>query len=335
MALDASVGIGAETEYGTAATVITGYEGKADSWKVSREFVESVGFRAGLQTARADRRNVVNMGGEGELEIDLLDVGAVDLLRAVFDKHTSTEKAGLTTHVFETSTYSGAPSWTAQMVRPTVEGTRVAYRHVGCVATEFTFSADLKGAVSLKVAFDFQDVSHSKSAAQILAPAYPVEARAYDWTRTAITLKRGGVSAPLDSSKFEIKADLGLKTDRRFLRGTPLKKRPVRAAIPSFEGSSEGEFTDAALPLYESFLAGDVLGLAVDLVGLTPGTSMRWELPAVQLTGESPEASVDDVTAMKTPFRILDPGDGTPAMRVTYVEPSATPVAPPSGGSGG
>ncbi|MFF7990337.1 phage tail tube protein [Kitasatospora xanthocidica] len=335
MALDASIGIGAEAEYGTAATAITGYEGKADSWKVSREFVESIGFRAGLQTARADRRNIVNMGGEGEIEVDLLDVGAADLLRAVFDKHTSTEKTGFVTHVFETSTYSGAPSWTAQMVRPTVEGTRVAYRHVGCTATEFTFAADLKGAVSLKVSFDFQDVSHSKVPAQILAPVYPAEARAYDWTRTAITLTRGGVSAPWDSSKFELKADLGLKTDRRFLRGTPLKKRPVRAAVPSFEGSSEGEFTDTTLLLYEAFLAGEVFGLAVDLVGLTPGTSMRWELPAVQLTGESPEASVDDVTAMKSPFRVLDPGDGRPAMRVTYVEPSAAPPVPPSGGSGG
>nr|BEK66834.1 hypothetical protein KPHV_40610 [Kitasatospora purpeofusca] len=332
MALDASIGIGAETEYGTAATTITGYEGKSDSWKVSREFVESVGFRAGLQTARADRRNIVNMGGEGEIEVDLLDVGAADLLRAVFDKHTSTEAGGKTTHVFETSTYSGAPSFTAQMVRPTVEGTRVAYRHLGCVATEFTLSADTKGPVTLKVSFDFQDVGHTKVPAQILAPVYPAEARAYDWTRTAVTLKRGGVSIPWDSAKFEVKADLGLKTDRRFLRGNPLKRKPVRAAVPSFEGSSEGEFTDVTLPLYEAFLAGEVFGLAVDLVGLTPGTSMKVELPAVQLTGESPEASVDDVTAMKSPFRILDPGDGTPAIRVTYVEPSTAPPGPPSGG---
>ncbi|GAA0660369.1 hypothetical protein GCM10010193_09150 [Kitasatospora atroaurantiaca] len=332
MALDASIGIGAESDYGTAATALTGYEGKSDSWKVSREFIESVGFRAGLQTARADRRTIINMGGEGELELDLLDVGAGDVLRAVFDKHTATDAGGKTTHVLETGVYSGAPSWTAQMVRPTVEGTRVAYKHIGCVATEFTLTADLKGAVGLKVGFDFQDVSHTKVPAQILAPVYPASARAYDWTRTALTLKRAGVSAPVDASKLEIKADLGLKTDRRFLRGSSLKRKPVRAAVPTFEGSFEGEFTDATLPLYEAFLAGEILGLTIDLAGLTPGTSMRWEFPAIQLTGESPEASVDDVTAMKLPFRVLDPGDGSPAMRVTYVEPSATPPAPPSGG---
>ncbi|MFB7675595.1 phage tail tube protein [Kitasatospora purpeofusca] len=332
MALDASIGIGAETDYGTAATALVGYEGKSDSWKVSREFIESVGFRAGLQTARADRRTIVNMGGEGELELDLLDVGAADLLRAVFDKHTVSEAGGKATHVFETATFSGAPSFTAQMVRPTVEGTRVAYKHVGCVATEFSLSADLKGAVGLKVGFDFQDVSHTKTPAQILAPTYPADARAYDWTRVALTLKRGSTSAPVDASKLEIKADLGLNTDRRFLRGNALKRKPVRAAVPSFEGSLEGEFTDATLPLYEAFLAGEILGLTIDLVGLTPGTSMRWELPAIQLTGESPEASVDDLTALKLPYRILDPGTGEPAIRVTYVEPSTTSPAPPSGG---
>ncbi|MFF2039378.1 phage tail tube protein [Kitasatospora sp. NPDC058170] len=332
MALDASIGIGAEADYGVPATALVGYEGKSDSWKVSREFIESVGFRSGLQTARADRRTIVNMGGEGELELDVLDVGMADVLRSVFDKHTSTEANGKVTHVFETSTHSGAPSFTAQMVRPTVEGTRVAYKHVGCVAKEFTLTADLKGPVGIKVGFDFQDVSHSKVPAQILAPVYPAESRAYDWTRTAVSLRRSGAAVPLDANKLEIKADLGLKTDRRFLRGNALKRKPVRAAVPSFEGSAEGEFSDQTLPLYESFLAGEILGLAVDLVGITAGTSMKWEFPAVQFTGESPEASVDDVTAMKLPFRILDPGTGDAVIRVTYVEPSTAPTVPPAGG---
>lgn len=332
MALGASIGIGAETSYGTAAMALTGYEGKSDSWKVSREFIESVGFRAGLQTARADRRNVINMGGEGELDLDLLDVGMVDVLRAIFDKYTVTEKNGFRTHVFETSTYSGTPSFTAQMTRPTVEGTLVAYKHVGCVATEYTLSADLKGAVGLKVGFDFRDVTHTKVPGQIIAPTYPQDARAYDWTRTAVTLKRGTTVSPVDTSKFELKADLGLNVDRRFLRGSALKSKPVRAAVPTFEGSLEGEFSDATLPLYEAFLAGEVLGLGVDLVGLTAGTSMKWEMPAVQFTGESPEASVDDLTSLKLPYRILDPGTGEPAIRVTYVDPSTTPPVPPSGG---
>lgn len=327
MALDASIGIGAESDYGTAATAITGYEGQADSWKTTREFIESVGFRAGMQTARADRRNIINMGGEGEIEADLLDVGAADLLRSVFDTYKVTDSGGSKRHVFETAAYSSAPSFTAQMLRPTVEGTPVAYKHVGCVAKEFTLSAEVEKAVTVKVGFDFQDVSHTKVVAEQIKPVYPVDARAYDWTRTAITLKRGSATVPVEANKFEMTGDLGMKVDRRFLRGNPLKKKPVRAAVPTYEGSFEGEFTDASLPLYEDFLAGAVIGMTLDLTGLTPGTSVKVECPAIQFTGESPEASVDDVTVMNLPFRVLDPGDGTPAIRLTYVEPSSTPPA--------
>ncbi len=332
MALDASLGIGAETAYGTPATVLNGLEGKADSWKVEREFIESVGFRAGLQTARADRRNIIPMGGEGEIEVDLLDAGCADLIRSVFDTVKTTSTGGTRTHVFETAANSAAPSFTAQMVRPTVDGGTVAYKHVGCVATEWTLAAEVENAVTFTASFDFQDVSHSAKPADHIKPVYPVAARPYDWSRAGITLKRGAASAVVDASKFELTGDLGMKTDRRFLRANALKRKPVRAAVPTYEGSFEGEFTDATLPLYEDFLAGTVIGLTLDLVGLTPGTSVKVECPAVQFTGESPEASPDDVTVMTMPFRVLDPGDGKPAIRLTYVEPATPPAAPPAGG---
>ncbi|WP_367140440.1 MULTISPECIES: phage tail tube protein [Streptomyces] len=321
MALDAAIGIGEETTYGTAPTSTIGYEGKADSWKVTKEFIESVGFRRGMQTARADRRNIIQMGGEGELEVDLLDVGAAALLRSAFDKHTFTDMGNSRVHVFESGATSGAPSFTAQMIRPTAEGISVAYRHVGCVATEWELTAETENAVSLTVTFDFQDVSHTTVPAQILPIDYPVDARAYDWSRTALTLTRAGTAVPLDAGKFSLSGDLGMKTDRRFLRGTALKKKPVRAAVPTYEGELEGEFTAESLKLYEAFVAGEVIGLRADLAGLTPGTSLRFDCPAIQFTGESPEASVDDLTTHTLPFRVLDPGDGQAAIKATYTEP--------------
>ncbi|MBC9714502.1 hypothetical protein H9Y04_18245 [Streptomyces sp. TRM66268-LWL] len=326
MALDAAIGIGEEATYGTAPTSTIGYEGKADSWKVAKEFIESVGFRRGMQTARADRRNIVTMGGEGELEVDLLDVGAAALLRAAFDKYSFTDTETARVHVFETAPVSQSPSFTAQMIRPTVDGTEVAYRHVGCVATEWELTAETESAVTLNVSFDFQDVSHSSAPAQALPITYPTVARPYDWTRTAITLTRAGAPVALDAGKLSLTGDRGMKTDRRFLRANALKKTPVRAAVPTYEGELEGEFSADSLKLYEAFVAGEVIGFRTDLTGLTPGTSLKIECPAIQFTGESPEASVDDVTVHTLPFRVLDPGDGTPAIRLTYTEPK--PAAP-------
>jgi hypothetical protein len=326
MALDASIGIKPEATYGVAATGdISGYEGKADSWKTTREFIESVGFRAGMQTARADRRNIVNMGGEGELEVDLLDAGAAGLLSAIFDKYdggTADVENGTTTHVFNTDAVTAAPSFTSQMIRPTVEGTHVAYKHVGCVATEFSITAEVENPVVLNVTFDFQDVSHTATAGQFLPVEYPVESYAYDWTRTAITLTKGASAVQFDVNNFELTGELGLKVDRRFLRGNALKKKPVRNAMPTYEGTFEGEFGDGSLPLYEAFIAGETVAMKVELDGIVPGSSVKIECPAIQFTGESPEASVDEVTVFNLPFRVLDPGANGDAIKVTYVEPT-------------
>jgi len=333
MALDASIAIGQETAYGVAPTEVEGYEGKADSWKTTREFVESVGFRAGMQTARADRRNVVNMGGEGELEVDLLDAGAGSLLSAAFDKVTVTaDGAGLRTWVFETADLTtanaNARSFTAQMVRPTVDGSQVAYKHVGCMATEWELTAEVEEAIVFNVSFDFQDVTHTSAPGSIMTPTYPAESYAFDWTRTTVELTRGGVVAPFDATSLELTGDRGMKTDRRFLRGNQLKKKPVRTAVPTYEGTLEGEFTAASVGLYEAFIAGEVCGFEAALDGMIPGTSLGIECPAIQFTGESPEASVDEVTVHNLPFRILDPGTGAPAIRVTYTEPDPDFVAP-------
>ncbi|WP_030240795.1 MULTISPECIES: phage tail tube protein [unclassified Streptomyces] len=327
MALDASIGIGREDSYGTLSAVVEGYEGQADSWKTSREFIESVGFRAGMQTARADRRNVVNMGGEGELEVDLLDAGAGSLLTAAFDKATVTDVGGVKTTVIETSDVTQAPSFSAQMVRPGTDGTKAAYKHLGCVATEWSLTAEVEEAVKLNVTFDFQDVQHTTNPAQIVAPTYPVDAYPYDWTRTGVELSRGGSAVAFDATSLELTGELGMKTDRRFLRGNELKKKPIRNAVPTYEGTLEGEFSAASLGLYEAFIAGELCSLRVEFVGVLPGSSLTIEAPAIQFTGESPEAATDEVTVHNLPFRVLDPGDGTAALKLTYVEPG-TPVEP-------
>ncbi|MEU8791558.1 phage tail tube protein [Streptomyces sp. NPDC048643] len=326
MALDASIGIGQEAGYGTPSNVVEGYEGHADSWKTTREFIESVGFRAGMQTARADRRNIVNMGGEGELEIDLLDSGAGSLLSAAFDKVTVTDTGGVKTTVLETSDVSAAPSFSAQMVRPGTDGSKVAYKHVGCVATEWGLTAEVESPVTLTVTFDFQDVSHTSNPAERVEPTYPAEAYPYDWTRTAVVLKRNGTAVAFDATSLELTGDLGMKVDRRFLRGNELKKKPVRNAVPTYEGTLEGEFSATSLTLYEAFIAGEICALEVTFSGIAPDSSLKIECPAIQFTGESPEAATDEVTIHNLPFRVLDPGDGTAAIKATYVEPGTPAV---------
>ncbi|MEO6089281.1 MAG: phage tail tube protein [Umezawaea sp.] len=326
MALDAAISIGAESAYGVAATTAEGYEGQADSWKTSREFMESKGFRAGMQTVRADRRRIVNMGGEGELEVDLLDSGAKALLSSAFDLAADapgTDGAPRTL-TFKTSTVSLSPSFTAQMIRPKVDGGTVVYRHLGCVATEWEFTQELDAPLKAKVSFDFQDVQHGGAALPI---DYPTESYAYDWTRGAVYLTRAGVETLVAVTKWTAKGVRGLKTDRRAIRGNELKQKPERAELPAYEGEFEVEFTSSTLGLYEAFVAGEVLGLRIAYTGVTESTngtaaSLEIRAPSIQFTGESPEASLDDLTVMTLPFAILHGSTGD-AVTVVYKEPHA------------
>jgi hypothetical protein len=213
------------------------------------------------------------------------------------------------------------------MVRPGTDGTKAAYKHKGCVATEWSLTAEVEEAVKLAVTFDFQDVEHTTNPAQIVAPTYPLTAYPYDWTRTGVELSKDGSAVTFDATSLELTGDLGMKTDRRFLRSNELKKKPIRNAVPTYEGTLEGEFSASSLTLYEAFIAGDLCALKVEFVGVLPGSSLTVEAPAIQFTGESPEAATDEVTVHNLPFRILDPGDGTAAIKLTYVEPG-TPVEP-------
>jgi hypothetical protein len=337
VALDAAISIGAETAYGVSATTTTGYEGQADSWKTAREFIESNGFRAGRQTIAANRRRIVDMGGEGEIELDLLDSGAGALLRACWDALTVTPAVGegASTLVYTTAPKPTGPSFTSQMVRPKVDGGTVAYRHVGCVVTEWELAQEVEEPLKLTASFDFQTVSHSAAPVDELPIAYPDDAVAYDWTRGTVYLSRNGVETAVAVLKWSVKAARGLKTDRRAVRSNALKRLPVRAEVPVYEGELEVEFDSSTLPLYEAFIAGEVLGLRVAYTGVTEsgtgtGASLELVAPAVQFTGESPESSLDDVSMMTLPFRVLDPGSGDDTLRLTYVEPSGDDPTTPA-----
>jgi hypothetical protein len=335
VALDAAISIGTENTYGAPAATTEGYEGKADSWKTTREFIESTGFRAGMQTVRADRRRIVDMGGEGEIECDVLDSGAGSLLRAIFDTLAVTPGAAGTpsTLTYRTATHTASPSFTAQMLRPKVDGGLVAYKHLGCVATEWEFSQELEEPLSLTASFDFQTVTHTTTAAEFLPIRYPAESVAYDWTRGAVFLTRGGVETQVAVTQWSAKGTRGLKTDRRAIRANELKRQPKQAALPEYEGELAVEFDTETLPLYESFIKGEIVGLRIVYTGVTKsgnGTVSRLEFraPAIQFTGTSPEASLDELTTMTLPFRVLDPGNGD-AYTAVYSEPSgADPTAP-------
>lgn len=306
--MDNAVHIGTETpaSYGVAVTPTRSFEAQADSFKRENQYLESVGFRAGMETLRGDRRKVRNMGGAASLEMDMLDKGFGMLLAGCLGTASGPTQVGASPAYVSTFTSDADEppvSWTMQMLRAAVDGSSHTFTHSGVTATGFSLGQDLDDFLKLAIELDFQNVVTDVAEA---TPAYPVDSTPFDWAECLVTI--GGVE--YDSLQCSFEAELATKTDRRYLRRSELKKRPVRNAMPSYSGSIEADFED--LTRYAEFAAGTITDIQVNWRGApidgTEFAEVTLTLPAVQWEGESPESSLTDLTKQELPYRVLDNG---------------------------
>lgn len=313
--LDTAVLFGKESTYGTPATLTHAVEAKSDPWARSQEYVESLGFRAGSHGVRTDRRKVVNMGAAGSIEADMLDRGFGFLLEGLLDATTGptagTGSEFTSTHASDTD--AAGLSYTVQVLRPVVDGGIQPFTYHGAVPTGWSLSHDVGGLLVLSADFDAEDEDTDTPAG---TPVYPADAEPFSWVEGSLTLD----GSPVDPSAFSLTADLGMKTDRRFIRANPLKKQPKRITAPTYEGSLSVEFD--SLDIYNAFTAGTIMPLEATWA-TGPGFSVVLTLAAVQFTGSSPSANLDDLTLQEAPFKVLHNGSDPMVSIVLTNEDSA------------
>jgi len=313
--LDVAILFGLESTYGTAVTLTDAFEGKADTYKRVQEYIDSVGFRGGMETLRDDRRVDINMGGEGTLEIDVLSTGFGFLLQGFLGSISGPTLSSTTLAYLTTATSTAADPnkvFTVQVQRVDVGGTQRDFTYQGGVITGWTLSQEVGGLFTASMDFDFEDVDTSTGAG---TPAYAAANVPFDWTMAKATLD----SVDTDIISMELTADLALKTDRRFLRQSALKKQPVRSGMPSFEGSITLELND--LTEYADFVAGTVIPIVFTwrgaLIEETNYEEVIITCAACQYTGGEPVMSLDDTPQITLPFKVLDDGSSA-AMVITY-----------------
>ena len=313
--LDNAILVGKETTYGTPATLTRAFEAQADTWKREQEALESVGFRAGQQTLRSDRRKQINMGAAGAIELDALTSGLGLLLDGVLGNTAGPTQIGATdayTSTFTTTSDASAVSYTIQKLISRNDGTLTPFTYHGAVVTDFEVKQDVGGFLVINFGFDSEDEDTSTAAG---TPTYPSTGDPFCWTEAAITVNFAAVEA----TEFSFSADMGLKTDRRFLRNSALKSQPKRAAMPTYSGEITAEFTDS--DQYDAFVAGTVFAITATWTGaeIDAGefNTFSINMPACQYDGTTPEAAIEDMTMQTLPFKVLYDGSN-PAVTVTY-----------------
>jgi len=314
---DAQIHIGRETTYGTPVTPTRSIEGLGDGHKRQMAYLESDGMRPGKHTMRSDRRRAINMGAEGEIEINPMDKGFGMLLRAAFGSSTiaqqTTTSAWLQTHL---STGDGpvGESLTVQLGRPMGAQftTTQPFTYHGGKVTEWELTQELEELLKFKVTLDFED--EDKTTALLGTPVYPANTIPFGWHECSVTVD--GAATPI--TEFELSGKNGLKTDRRQL-GTVLKREPLRSEGAEYEGKIAGDFESIAA--YDRFVAGTIVPVVATWTGgVIEGVhnfELKATLAAVQFTGDTPEVSMGDLPTQPMPYRVLHNGTD-PAVKLEY-----------------
>ena len=313
--LDAAVLLGEETTYGTPASLTRAYEAQADTWKRSMTALESVGFRGGAHTVRSDRRRMISQGAAGDISVDWLDRGMGLFLQAMLGSVSGPSSNEV---VLSTGADASSTSFTIQVLRPTDTGTLTPFTYHGCVPTAWSISQATGGFLTCSLSFDSEDEDITTSAG---TPSYPTGGQPFDWTQVVVSIDGTDLEAV---SSIELSGDLGMKTDRYYLRGSALKAQPKRVSMPTYLGSITTDFTGTGL--HSTYIAGDIFDLSAVWTGdtFTGGTyTVTIEAPACQFDGETPSASMGDMTSATMPFRVLH--DGTnPAVTITIESDDAS-----------
>ena len=317
--LDAAILVGLESTYGTPAALTRAFEGKADSFKREQSRLESVGFRGNMHTLRSDRVTTVNMGGAGSIELDLMNKGMGLLLGASLGTKAGPTQEGATaayTQTFETSEEAPADSFTIQVQRPTLPTGVQSFTHHGCKITGWNLDAAVDSLATINFNFDFEDVDTVTAAG---TPTYVADTVPFDWTGVCVTIDPDGTPVVLDAMDLSFSADHALKTDRRYLRCSELKKEPFRVGVPTYEGSMTVDFTD--LDRYNEWIGQQDVDMEIKLQGGVIEGAHNFELvirmKAVHFTDGNPEVSLSDTPKQVLPFRAMHNGTDA-AVSMTY-----------------
>ena len=258
------------------------------------------------------------MGAEGSIEMDALSSGLGLLLEGVFGSTTGPTQIGATaayTSTFATTTDASNISYTIQKLVATNSGVLNPFTYHGAVITDFELSQDVGGFLTVKFDFDSEDEDKSTAAG---TPTYPSTGSPFDWTQVALTV----AGTPICATSFNFSANMGLKTDRRFLCNSGLKSQPKRAAMPEYTGEINAEFEDTTQ--YDKFVAGEIFEVTATWTGAAIDTEnevISLTLPACQYDGSTPEASLDDMTMQSLPFKVLFNGtDAAATLAYTSVD---------------
>ena len=311
------LGIKKESVFGTAVTVDRFYEFNSEGTKYVKNTVVGQGLRNGGLVARANRRVVTTLAGEGDFEVDMQTRGMGLLLSlATGSVPTGTLANGAYTYLFTASDLLG-DSFTTQVCVPQYGGTETYKTLSGCKVTNFELSVGAGDIAKAKFSLDSKGFTTGSSTSAVVGYTNIATSNLFHFAQGSIT---DNVSTTYANIKdFSLTIDNSLKTDRYNLGSAGSKSEQIINGFRAISGKVTAEFTDTVL--LDKFLADTTAGLKLTFEGATIGSAQKETLsitlPACKFDGDVPMVSGPGVIDVSFGFTVYDDGTNEP-FTITY-----------------
>ena len=310
------LGIKKESVFGTAVTVDRFYEFNSEGTKYVKNTVVGQGLRNGGLVARANRRVVTTLAGEGDFEVDLQTRGMGLLLSlATGSVPTGTLANGAYTYLFTADDLVG-DSFTTQVAVPQYGGTLTYKTLTGCKMTNFELSVGAGDIAKAKFSLDSKGFATGSSTSATVAYTNIATSNLFHFAQGSIT---DNVSTTYANIKdFSLTVDNSLKTDRYNLGSAGSKSEQIINGFRAISGKVTAEFTDTVL--LDKFIADTTAGLKLTFTGATIGSTtelLSITLPACKFDGDVPMVGGPGVIDVSFGFTVFDNGTDEP-FTITY-----------------
>lgn len=328
--MDCSIGIKAESTYGTGVTVDQFLEFTDESFDRNATWAQSSAMRVGRRGELAARRSLGNEGWQGSLTVEPAIKGFGILLNAAFGAVTNTAVPSATgayqqVHTPSTSTVN---SYTIQKGIPLIGGATTAMTFLGAVCKSIDFSASAGEIVSVATEWAGIEVG---TATAYATPSYPSYSAGVDplftFVHGAITiggtvtnptttaLATGG-TAVANVTKFSLKYEQGLDDGGRGLGGAgKLTRKPVPGNA-KVSGSLSVEYDSATMR--DAYMDQDRLALVLTFThdtqigtGTPVDAVLQLVVPVIVLDNGLPMASNGDPVVTDQAFTGLEDGSSS------------------------
>jgi hypothetical protein len=322
--LGSQFGLAKESSYATVVTPNRFFEFDSESLALDPTYFEPVGLRSGriFQPSSRMRKTTRQAGGGVPMDLPSRNFGAIlDFLHGL--TVTPVQQGATTAYqqVHAIGTSQPNKSATLQFNKPTSQAVDTPFTYPGSILTSAAFSIDAGGSVKTTLTWDAQDElsPYSTPAGPALAAAsYVAGSAVFDSTQVAAITLNGVQVATAQSLNFTWTQPY--KTDRFFLGTTGTKAKPIPNGLPTIEGNIAAEWYDASA--YQLFLSGAIVGVVFDFQGAIIASTFKeqakFDMPAIQVRGDSPTVGGPDVLDQAIPFKIGDNASAAP-LTVTYM----------------